>query len=336
MGEDFMHEELLALIDSQVGAVQDALRSRNVETVYFTACGGSLATLYPGKYLIGRNTQKVNADIINAAEFAADPPVRLNGQSLVVLNSQSGGTPETLAAAALARARGAMTVAFTAAEDGKLGRAADHVIRYFDRPEDPYPAVLSIFPDVYKLTWALLDVWNGTSLLPLVREAMLRLQDTFDRVLDAHRACAAEFGKTHAREPLIYAVGAGLDYCAAYILANCEVMESVWKHSSAIHAGELFHGALEALERDTPVLALAGLGGCRSLEERAIRYLRRKTDRLTVLDAAEFPLEAYPDFLRGPVAMLVLNRLKAYYCEQIAAEMGKPMAERRYMGKEEY
>ena len=43
-----MHEEKIALVDGQVKAVQQAVAARAVENVYFVACGGSLATLYPG------------------------------------------------------------------------------------------------------------------------------------------------------------------------------------------------------------------------------------------------------------------------------------------------
>ncbi len=331
-----MYEDKIALIGQQIQGVQKALEERKIERVLFTACGGSLATLYPGKYLIERNTVKVFTAMENAAEFSQDPPAWVDENCLVVLNSQSGNTPETLAAAKLAREKGALTVGFTTAEYGKLAQEVDHVILYYDRPEDPYPTVLSIFPCVYRLTYALLDFWNGTLHLPETDEAMIRLQETFDAVLDDFRERAEAFGREYLQEPLIYAVGAGLNYSAAYVLSNCEVMESVWKHSYAIHAGEFFHGALEAFTQDTPVIALVGLDASRPLEERAVRFLEKKTGKLIVLDAKEFPLEDYPDFLRAPAAMLVLNRLKAYYIEQIASEMGKPMAERRYMGKEEY
>lgn len=79
-----------------------------------------------------------------------------------MLNSQSGGTPETAAAARLAAGRGALTAAFTTTPGSALEQAADHIVYYFDDPASPYPAVLTIFPEVYKLTYALLDVWNGT------------------------------------------------------------------------------------------------------------------------------------------------------------------------------
>ena len=64
---------------------------------------------------------------------------------------------------------------------------------------------------------------------------------------------AREFAAARRAEPSIYTVSAGLDRCVAYILTNCSFMESVWRHSSPLHAGELFHGACEAIGRETPV-----------------------------------------------------------------------------------
>ena len=64
------------------------------------------------------------------------------------------------AAARLATGRGALTAAFTTTPGSALEQAADHIVYYFDDPASPYPAVLTIFPEVYKLTYALLDVWK--------------------------------------------------------------------------------------------------------------------------------------------------------------------------------
>ena len=72
-----MHEEKIALVDGQVKAVQQAVAARAVENVYFVACGGSLATLYPGKYILERETAAVSTGAYTAAEFLNDPPARL-------------------------------------------------------------------------------------------------------------------------------------------------------------------------------------------------------------------------------------------------------------------
>ena len=119
-------------------------------------------------------------------------------------------------------------------------------------------------------------------------------------------------------------------------MTNCLVMESLWKHSSPLHAGEFFHGAFEAVDDTAAVFALLGLGKTRALEERAVKFLQRKTGKLTVLDAAALDLEAYPGWLRAPVSALVLNRLAALYCDEMSYAMGHPISSRRYMGVEKY
>ena len=68
-----MHEEKIALVDGQVKAVQQAVAARAVENVYFVACGGSLATLYPGKYILERETAAVSTGAYTAAEFLIPP-----------------------------------------------------------------------------------------------------------------------------------------------------------------------------------------------------------------------------------------------------------------------
>ena len=65
-----MHEEKIALVDGQVKAVQQAVAARAVENVYFVACGGSLATLYPGKYILERETAAVSTGAYTAVLFS--------------------------------------------------------------------------------------------------------------------------------------------------------------------------------------------------------------------------------------------------------------------------
>ena len=331
-----MHEEKVLLVDSQIQQLASMVKNRNIETVYFVACGGSLATLQPGKYILQRECSKVFAEAYNAAEFVADPPVRLNERTLVVLNSQSGGTAETVAAARLAREMGALTTAFTTAPGSAIEKAVEQIIYYYDNPADPFPAVLTIFPEVAKLTWALLDVFNGTELLPAVNEGMLRLQSTFDKACEQYLPAARRFAADYAQEDLIYTVTAGLNSCVGYVMTNCLVMESLWKHSSPIHAGEFFHGAFEAVDETTAVFVLLGIGKTRSLEERAVKFLQRKTKKLIVLDAAALDLSEYPEFLRPLAASLVHNRLCALYIDEMSYVLGHPVSSRRYMGVEKY
>lgn len=108
-----MHEEKIALVRRQIEALAAAVASRNIRHVWVVACGGSLATLDPFRYILTAETDKVSAAAVNAAEFAAELPKGLGEDCLVVLNSQSGTTAETVRAAQLAKERGALTAAYT-------------------------------------------------------------------------------------------------------------------------------------------------------------------------------------------------------------------------------
>ena len=78
------------------------------------------------------------------------------------------------------------------------------------------------------------------------------------------------------------------------------------------------------------------IGKTRSLEERTVKFLRRKTEKLIVLDAAALDLSAYPAFIRPLAASFVLNRLCAHYIDEMSYVMGHPVSSRRYMGVEKY
>ena len=132
-----MHEEKIALVRRQIEALAAAVASRNIRHVWVVACGGSLATLDPFRYILTAETDKVSAAAVNAAEFAAELPKGLGEDCLVVLNSQSGTTAETVRAAQLAKERGALTAAYTTAPESPLEQAVDFPIYYYDDPVNP-------------------------------------------------------------------------------------------------------------------------------------------------------------------------------------------------------
>jgi fructoselysine 6-phosphate deglycase len=46
------------VVDPQVKNVLDALKGRTINHVYFVACGGSSAIMYPNKYIMDREAKK--------------------------------------------------------------------------------------------------------------------------------------------------------------------------------------------------------------------------------------------------------------------------------------
>ena len=76
-----MHEEKIALVRRQIEALAAAVASRNIRHVWVVACGGSLATLDPFRYILTAETDKVSAAAVNAAEFAAEGVATLYNNS---------------------------------------------------------------------------------------------------------------------------------------------------------------------------------------------------------------------------------------------------------------
>ena len=53
-----MHAEKIQLVDSQIQQLVALIKAREIQQVYFVACGGSLATLQPGKYILQRSARR--------------------------------------------------------------------------------------------------------------------------------------------------------------------------------------------------------------------------------------------------------------------------------------
>lgn len=331
-----MYKTEIATIEAQVSACQKSFAARTIKRVFFVACGGSLATISYGAYILGQQTGKVDVVIQNAAEFAAQVPLTLDAHSLVVLNSQSGGTAETVAAAKIAKEKGALTVAFTTAPNSPIETAAEHTIYYYDNPLAPYPTRLTIFPDVCQMAFALVDVLEGRRLLADFTQALEDMEDVFDTNLALYKPAAKAFANAATDEKVIYTVAAGIDYPVAYVATTCLIMESLWKHSSALHAGEFFHGSFEAVDEQVMVLAFLGLGAIRTVEERAVKFLQRITPKLHVIDQMGLDLSKVPDSMKPYIAPLVANRIAADYMDEVSYRMGHPISSRRYMGVQKY
>ena len=54
--------------------VADVLSNHEIHSVAFVGCGASMSDLYPAKYFLANNTDKLNVQIFTANEFNYDTP----------------------------------------------------------------------------------------------------------------------------------------------------------------------------------------------------------------------------------------------------------------------
>ena len=84
-----------------------------IKSVYFVACGGSYAGLHPGKYFLESESKELKVDHYSSNEFCHATPKSLGENSIVITQSSSGNTPETVKAAEIAQKAGAASVVIT-------------------------------------------------------------------------------------------------------------------------------------------------------------------------------------------------------------------------------
>lgn len=320
------HEELLKT------AITAAAKIRP-NNIYFVACGGSLAYMYNQQYIIDRETD-IPSFILSSNEFIQRAPKALGPGSLVISCSHSGNTPETVAATKFARARGALTVAYSFKEDSPLWHTAEYNLHYDWGPESnayDHRAGMAI-----RFIFGFLNALQPKEIYRKALESAKDLQNIFNRNKAKFSKAADTFGSTHKREPIIYTMGSGPVYGEAYSFAICLLQEMQWVHSAAIHSGEYFHGPFEITDYDVPFLLLKTAGETRPLDERAYNFASKFSKKVTVVDAQEFDWTGVDLNLRSYFSAPLMSAVIRTYAERLAEHRGHPLSVRRYMWKMEY
>lgn len=317
----------------QLEQVTKALKARTIRNIYFVACGGSKAIFEPVQYICDSEIATPSA-VYTANEFVYRSPKGLGADSLVITCSHSGNTPETVAATAFARKAGALTVCLSFKPGSPLWEAAEYGVEYTwgpeSRPSESNSAML------YRVVFHVLNILNPNEKY----ERALKSVEALDTVIATNRAATIEnaiaYGKAYKREQLIYTMSSGACYGVAYSFAICLLMEMLWTHSQAIHSGEYFHGPFEITDDNVPFIIILNSGATRHLDERALAFAKKYSDRIEVIDTKSFNMEGICEDLQGYFAPVVAGAVLRQYADQLAEQKGHPLSVRRYMWKMEY
>lgn len=324
-----MRKEHAEQIDKALQAVQ----GHDVQNIFFVACGGSMASLSSGDYFVSRELSVPTATY-TSNEFIHRSPKILGDKSLVVLRSHSGTTPETVEAATFAKEKGALTVAITMDLESPLAKAAEYVIHY--NYKDGSNAIDGELGMYYTFIFKLIHQLEPSEKLERVVEQLKTIQSLIDENVKKFSAQADVFGKKNKREEIIYTMASGAYYAHAYSFTSCLLMEMLWIHSNAIHSGEYFHGPFEITDDNVPFLVVMGEGASRPLDQRALDFVSKFSDKVEVIDVKEFDYGQTDEDLREYFGALLAGPVMRLYADGLAEHTGHPLSVRRYMWKMEY
>ena len=152
-----------------------------------------------------------------------------------------------------------------------------------------------------------------------------------------HVAARAEaFAEEYQNDSVIYTMGSGAAYGAAYMESICIFMEMQWLDSSSIHTGEFFHGPFEVTDANRPFMIQISEGSTRELDERALTFLKTYAKRIEVLDAKELGLSTIDASVVDYFNHALFNNVYPIYNHALAVKREHPLTTRRYMWKVEY
>ncbi len=302
--------------------------------VFLVACGGSLVDMYPANYFLNSESATLHSYMMTANEFAHAAPKTLGKQSLTIVCSHGGDTPESVAAAELARRRGSATVTLTHNERAGLIDFSDSNLLYAWGDDsqvinNPMALILSLCVEALRQT----EGFDGyTDFLA----GMEQIDGVIARARRQVQARSAAFAKRYAQESLFYILSSGASYGHAYGFAICSLMEMQRLNAAAIHSGEYFHGPFEVTDANTPWILMMNEGRTRALDERAHGFLRQYGDKVEIIDARELGLGVVPVSVVEYFNPILFYSVMCEYRAALAKERQHPLETRRYMGQVPY
>ena len=305
-----------------------AAKSAGAEELVFLGTGGANLLMEPAVQLLARHS-RFPAYVRRSAEEALEGVERLGAQSVVVMPSLSGTTPETLTIARLARERGARLIALVGFEDTPLSRIAHSTLingALDDTSSESFYlqtmiGVLGLAesPEAHELSGQLAQ-------LPQV---LLQAKRDFDEP-------ARRYAEHLARHPWHIFTAAGPSFTEAYYFAMCILEEMQWIRTRPVPAADFFHGTLELVESGVSVVLLNDESAFRPLVDRVEAFLVGRTEDVLVLASRASDLSSLSPQARAASGPIVL----AAQLERVAAHLElireHPLTTRRYYKRVEY
>ncbi|MEE9197150.1 MAG: glutamine--fructose-6-phosphate transaminase (isomerizing), partial [bacterium] len=229
---------------------------RGADRVQLVACGTSYHAALVGKYILEEIAGiPASAELASEYRYAA----RSDGKPLVVCISQSGETADTIGAAREAKRRGSRTLAVTNHVDSSLTREVDESL-YTRAGLEIGVAATKTFTAQLVALYILglrLGILRGTLTPDEARkwtEEIRALPRAVQAVVDnapAIEALAREFSQVRD----MFFIGRNVNFPMA-MEGALKMKEISYVHAEGYAAGELKHGPLALITKETPVVAL--------------------------------------------------------------------------------
>jgi len=226
--------------------------------IAIVACGTAYHAGLIGRSLIER-WAKIPVEVDIASEFRYRSPL-IDQNTLVVVISQSGETADTLAALRESKKQGARVVAITNVVGSSVAREAHDVIYTWAGPEIAVASTKAYTNQIGSVVLLALYLAQAKKTMPQewIHEIIAELRVIPFKAQEVLRQAnkIEQLAQNFKDVENTFFLGRGLDWAVAQE-GSLKLKEISYIHAEAYAAGELKHGTLALITKDTPVIALA-------------------------------------------------------------------------------
>lgn len=303
--------------------VKEIFSKHKIESIYLVGAGGSNSYIEPIKYILDQNCD-LRVERINSTEFETRRPKPVNDKALVLFTSHNGETEDTVLAARWAKTTGAITVALTAGEKSGLVEACDYLLPYSkELPGMPKTMVAYLFA-AHFLKYISNPV--GAQLIADLEAMPAQLHD----IKNKERERGIDLAHKYKDENIYYVLSSGILSALNYQYSICIFNEMLWLDSSDIHTGEFRHGPYEVADSEMAYVFLMDGGANRKLDERALKFTKRVTNKIITFDAGQY------EDVSPLLSPFVIGVTWYWFAHTLSVLREHPLSVRRYMWKVDY
>ena len=273
----------------EVEKVVDQICDEGYDNIFLFGIGGTL--LYAGQIMHTAKQLGCSLPLYleNATDFLYEGNKKFTKNSVVVIASLSGNTIEVEEAIDKAHEVGARVIGYVEVPESPLAKKVDHL-------------VTTVGGEYYWWYTVVLRFMKNAGEFDAYDKLTSQMKNLPDAVVQIYKDADEEmknYAEKYCDEPITYLVGSGNleDWAVCY--GMCIMEEMQWMRTRPISAANFFHGTLEVIERDIPVILIKGEDKTRPEMDRVEKFVNRVSAKVTVFDTKKFALPGIEAAWRG-------------------------------------
>lgn len=220
--------------------------------IQIIGCGTAYHAGLIGKYLIEEySNHEINTYIASEYRYQKN---FADKNTLVIAISQSGETADTLACIKKAKNQGCHTLSIVNVKNSSIAQVSDEVIYTEAGPEIAVASTKAYISQIYILSLLALKIALKKKLTNLnkIKEEYRKIPKLIEQVLNLdYEDIIKEFWQQNN----LFFIGRNIDYVTV-AEGSLKLKEISYIHSEAYQAGELKHGTISLIEKNTCIIAV--------------------------------------------------------------------------------